>query len=70
MNCQRCLRAEKAEYRAYSDIIDLKVCAACASEAWWLGLGIEVLDHQTTHQQRLPTRPNRFVDVVRSKAAS
>ena len=70
MNCQRCLRAERAMYRAYSDIIDLQVCAACASEAWWLGLSIEVLDHQTTHQQRLLTRPSRFADAVRSKAAS
>lgn len=69
MNCQRCLRAEKAVYRAYSDIIDLKVCAVCASEAWWFGLSIEVLDHRPTLQQRRLTRPNRFANAGRSKAA-
>jgi hypothetical protein len=35
--------ADKPEYRAYSDIIDLRVCAACAAEAWELGLSIEWL---------------------------
>ena len=64
------MRAERAAYRAYSDIIDLKVCAACASEAWWLGLGIEALDQRPTHQERLLTPQNRFADAVRSKAAS
>ena len=70
MNCERCLRAERAVYRSYSDIIDLNVCAACASEAWWLGLGIEVLDPQTTRRLRLLTRPNRFAHAVRSEAAT
>jgi hypothetical protein len=46
MNCERCMRAERAEYRAYSDIIDLRVCANCAAEAWELGLSIESLDHE------------------------
>jgi hypothetical protein len=41
MNCQRCMKNEKAAYRAFSDIIDMNVCAACASEAWSLGLTIE-----------------------------
>ena len=70
MNCQRCMRAERAVYRAYSDIIDLQVCAVCASDAWWLGLSIEVLDQRPTHQERLLTPQNRFADAVRSKAAS
>ena len=42
MNCQRYMKNEKAAYRAFSDIIDMNVCAACASEAWSLGLTIEV----------------------------
>ena len=70
MNCQRCLRAEEAVYRAYSDVIDLKVCADCASEAWWLGLSVEVIEPQTTLQHRPLTQPNRFTDAVRSKAAN
>jgi hypothetical protein len=64
------MRAERAVFRAYSDIIDLKVCAACASEAWLLGLGIEVLDQPPTHQERLLLRPNRFADAIRSKAVN
>ena len=44
MNCERCLRGEEAQYRAYSDIIDMKVCGACAAEGRRLGLSIEVFD--------------------------
>jgi len=45
MNCQRCMGADTPEYRAYSDIIDLRVCATCAAEAWELGFSIESLNH-------------------------
>jgi hypothetical protein len=44
MKCERCPKAEEARYRAYSDIIDMKVCAACAADGRRLGLSIEVLD--------------------------
>jgi hypothetical protein len=60
MNCERCLRAEEARYRAYSDIIDMKVCGACAADGRRLGLAIEVLDllhsplPQLARPQRLP----------------
>jgi len=70
MNCERCLRAERAEYRVYSDIVDLKVCAACASEAWWLGLSVEVLDDWPTHEQRHHTGPSQFANANRFKAAN
>jgi hypothetical protein len=53
MNCQRCLKGEKSVYRASSDVMDVNVCAACASEAWWLGLIIEVLDHEQ-QRKRVP----------------
>jgi len=43
MNCQRCSRGEEASYRVRSDLIDMKVCAACADEARRLGLAVEVL---------------------------
>ena len=39
--CQRCLTGKEATYRAFSDIIDMAVCAACAAEA--RGLGITVV---------------------------
>ena len=42
--CQRCVRGEEATYRVRSDVIDMKVCAACANEARRLGLTVEVLD--------------------------
>jgi hypothetical protein len=43
MKCQRCCRREEASCRVRSDIIDMKVCAACADEARRLGLAVEVL---------------------------
>ena len=44
MKCQRCWRNEDATYRVRSDVIDIKVCAACADEALALGITVEVLD--------------------------
>jgi hypothetical protein len=38
MKCQRCVRGEEATDRVRSDVIDMKVCAACADEARRLGL--------------------------------
>jgi hypothetical protein len=43
MKCQRCVRGEEATYRVRSDVIDMKVCAACADEARRPGLAVEVL---------------------------
>ena len=43
MKCQRCLSGEEASYRVRSDLIDMKVCAACADEARRLRLTVEVL---------------------------
>jgi hypothetical protein len=43
MKCQRCVRDEEATYRVRSDVIDMKVCAACADEARRLGLAVKVL---------------------------
>ena len=40
MECQRCLTGKEAKYRIYSDIIDMKVCAACADETRRLGLDL------------------------------
>jgi len=69
MNCQRCSRAGKAVYRAYSEIADVNVCAACASEAWWSGLSIQVLDrkHQgkkAAEEVSVERRTNSPVDTV------
>jgi hypothetical protein len=44
MECQRCLLGLEAKYRVYTDIVDMKVCAACADEARRLGIVVEVLD--------------------------
>ena len=32
MKCERCVRAEEAQYRARTDVIDMKVCAPSAAE--------------------------------------
>jgi hypothetical protein len=44
MECQRCLTGKQAKYRVYTDIMDMKVCEACADEARKLGIAVEVLD--------------------------
>jgi hypothetical protein len=43
MKCERCIEGKKARYRVYSDVMDLKVCASCATEAQSLRLSIEIL---------------------------
>ena len=43
MKCERCCRRDEATYRVRSDIIDMKICAACADEARRLGLAVEPL---------------------------
>jgi hypothetical protein len=43
MKCQRCCGREEATYRVRSDVIDMKVCAACAAEARRLRIAVEVL---------------------------
>ncbi len=42
MNCERC-SADEARFRAYSDIINLIVCASCAIIAIELGIAIDTL---------------------------
>ena len=45
MKCQRCLIDEaQAIYRVFTEVINLKVCAACADEARQLGINVEPLD--------------------------
>ena len=44
MECQRCLLGKEAKYRVYSDVLNMKVCAACADEARRLGIAVEALD--------------------------
>lgn len=43
MKCQRCIEAEEATHRVYSDVMELRVCSACAAEAAILRLGIDLL---------------------------
>jgi ribosome-binding protein aMBF1 (putative translation factor) len=43
MSCQRCGRHEEARYHVRSDLIDMKVCGACAVEAGRLGIAVELL---------------------------
>ena len=43
MECERCFTGEEAKYRTYTDIIDMKVCVACADRARKLGIAVEAL---------------------------
>jgi hypothetical protein len=44
MKCERCECGEGPSYRVRSDVIDMKVCAACADKAGSLGLAVEAID--------------------------
>jgi hypothetical protein len=52
MKCQRCLRGEEVTHRVYTDVMDVKVCAACADEARGLHIGIEVLETDQRTNER------------------
>ena len=58
MKCQRCFRGEEAKYRVYTDIIDMKVCVACAEEARKLGIAVEVLDGGEEKNTEPKVNPN------------
>jgi hypothetical protein len=43
MKCKRCVSGEEAKYRVYTELMEMKVCAACADEARRIGIAVEVL---------------------------
>jgi hypothetical protein len=53
MKCQRCCGCEEVTYRVRSDVIDTKVCAACAEEARSLGIAVEVLGGREKSERKL-----------------
>jgi hypothetical protein len=56
MECQRCCRGEPATYRVWSDVIDMKVCAACAEEARRLRIAVEVFSDRERNGKREKNR--------------
>ena len=52
MKCRRFLRGKEATHRVYTDVMDVKVCAACAEEARELRIGIEVLETEERKSER------------------
>jgi hypothetical protein len=46
MKCERCWRGDEAKFRVHTDIIDMKVCAACADQARTLGIAVDVLNRR------------------------
>ena len=47
MKCERCLRGEEAKFRVHTDMINMKVCVACAGDARKLGIAADPLEDQT-----------------------
>ena len=43
MKCERCRGRQEAVCRVRSDVIDMKVCGACAAEAGRLGIAVELV---------------------------
>ncbi len=50
MNCKRC-NENKARYRVFTDIMNLKVCASCAIKAVEVGIAVEALPRLRTDHQ-------------------
>ncbi len=42
--CQRCIKSREAQYRVFTDAMEMKVCASCADEAGRLGIFVEALE--------------------------
>lgn len=51
MKCERCLNGKEAQYRAYTDILEVNVCTSCAVEARRLGISLAVLIHDNGRSQ-------------------
>jgi hypothetical protein len=53
MKCQQCLsrRGELAEYRVFSDIINVEVCLKCAEKAREFGLKTTSLNEGSDQQE-------------------
>lgn len=45
--CERCIRGAEAMYVVSSDVIYMRVCAACADEARKLGLAVTTMERPT-----------------------
>ena len=54
MKCQRCYQNTHAIYRAFTDVLDMKVCPACAAQARELGILVEL------RRKRLKSGARRF----------
>jgi hypothetical protein len=52
MKCQRCGNDKEAEFRVVSDILDIKVCADCATEARKIGLSLEIVKIDKANNER------------------
>ena len=52
MKCQRCGNNREAEFRVVSDILDIKVCADCATQARTIGLSLEIVAIDETDGDR------------------
>lgn len=50
VNCERCIGHREARYRAFTDNMDMKVCASCAEEAKRLAIFVEKLGSQNEQQ--------------------
>src|SRR5438309_717440 len=58
MKCRRCLKDAEATCRVYTDVIDMKVCSACADEARRLGIAVEALGLTPSEQKLRRWRTN------------
>ena len=63
MKCERCLSPSGEEatatYRAYTKVMNMKVCGTCAEEARRLGIAVEILAQTTSERTAEETEAHR-----------
>jgi ribosome-binding protein aMBF1 (putative translation factor) len=59
MKCQRCGKDKEAEFRVVSDILDMQVCADCATQARRIGLSLKIVAIDETNSDRGTSKDGR-----------
>jgi Zn finger protein HypA/HybF involved in hydrogenase expression len=56
MKCERCESDKEAEFRVVSDVLDIKVCPNCASEARKVGTSLEIVEIDKAKNERAASK--------------
>ena len=69
VQCQRC-QINEVQYRATTDLMDIKICLFCAEEARRLGIAVEALVPDPSAARHMSRRRNRHGKCFTSEKAA